>query len=85
MYQENQFKTFNIWRDQDVIHVFLSVPSKKYNQFTKTIYYVKKILGLNFDIEYDGSQIYFLLTDFDEYKEFKAYFYRYLCCFKEEH
>ena len=68
MYQENQFKTFNIWRDQDVIHVFLSVPSKKYNQFTKTIYYVKKILGLNFDIEYDGSQIYFLLTDFDEYK-----------------
>ena len=84
MYQENQFKTFNIWRDQDVIHVFLSVPSKKYNQFTKTIYHVKKILGLNFDIEYDGSQIYFLLTDFDEYKEFKAYFYRYLCCFNEE-
>ena len=81
MYQENQFKTFNIWRDQDVIHVFLSVPSKKYNQFTKTIYYVKKILGLNFDIEYDGSQIYFLLTDFDEYKEIKAYFYRNLCCF----
>ena len=84
MYQENQFRTFNIWRDVDMLHVFLSVPSKKYNQFTETIEYVKKILGLNFQIEYDENQIYFQLTDFDEYKDFKTYFYRYLCCFAKE-
>lgn len=84
MYQENQFRTFNIWRDGDILHIFLSCPSKKYNQFSKTIKYVKGILGLNFDIEYDENQIYFQLTDFDEYNEFKEYFYRYLCNFKEE-
>ncbi len=84
MYQENQFRTFNIWRDGDILHIFLTCPSKKYNQFSKTIKYVKGILGLNFDIEYDENQIYFQLTDFDEYKEFKEYFYRYLCNFKEE-
>ena len=84
MYQENQFRTFNIWRDGDILHIFLTCPSKKYNQFSKTIKYVKGILGLNFDIEYDESQIYFQLTDFDEYNEFKEYFYRYLCNFKEE-
>ena len=84
MYQENQFRTFNIWRDGDILHIFLTCPSKKYNQFSKTIQYVKGILGLNFDIEYDENQIYFQLTDFDEYNEFKEYFYRYLCNFKEE-
>ena len=84
MYQENQFRTFNIWRDGDVLHIFLTCPSKKYNQFSKTIQYVKGILGLNFDIEYDENQIYFQLTDFDEYNEFKEYFYRYLCNFKEK-
>ena len=84
MYQENQFRTFNIWRDGDILHIFLICPSKKYNQFSKTIQYVKGILGLNFDIEYDESQIYFQLTDFDEYNEFKEYFYRYLCCFQKE-
>ena len=84
MYQENQFRTFNIWRDGDILHIFLTCPSKKYNQFSKTIQYVKGILGLNFDIEYDETQIYFQLTDFDEYNEFKEYFYRYLCYFKEE-
>ena len=84
MYQENQFRTFNIWRDGDILHIFLICPSKKYNQFSKTIQYVKGILGLNFDIEYDESQIYFQLTDFDEYNEFKEYFYRYLCNFKEK-
>ena len=42
MYQENQFKTFNIWRDQDVIHVFLSVPSKKYSQYTKTMVFLQR-------------------------------------------
>ena len=85
MYQENQFRTFNIWRDGDILHIFLTCPSKKYNQFSKTIKYVKGILGLNFDMEYDENQIYFQLTDFDEYNEFKEYFYRYLCNFKEEH
>ena len=84
MYKENQFRTFNIWRDGDILHIFLTCPSKKYNQFSKTIKYVKGILGLNFDIEYDENQIYFQLTDFDEYNEFKEYFYRYLCNFKEE-
>lgn len=84
MYQENQFRTFNVWRDEDILHIFLSCPPQKYNQFTKTIEYVKKILFLNFDIDYDGNQIYFQLSDFDEYKEFKDYFYRYLCCFAKE-
>ncbi len=84
MYQENRFRTFNIWRDGDILHIFLTCPSKKYNQFSKTIKYVKRILGLNFDMEYDENQIYFQLTDFDEYNEFKEYFYRYLCNFKEE-
>ena len=84
MYQENQFRTFNVWRDEDVLHIFLTCPPKKYLQFTETIEYVKGILGLNFDIEYDGDQIYFTLSDFDEYKEFKEYFYRYLCCFAKE-
>ena len=84
MYQENQFRTFNVWRDEDVLHIFLTCPPKKYLQFTETIEYVKGILGLNFDIEYDGNQIYFQLSDFDEYKEFKDYFYRYLCCFAKE-
>ena len=81
MYQENQFRTFNLWRDGDVLHIFLSCPSKKYEQFSKTIEYVKNILGLNFDTDYDGNQIYFTMGDFNEYKEFKEYFYRYLCRF----
>ena len=84
MYQENQFRAFNIWRDGDILHVFLTCSPKKYAQFSKTIKYVKGLLGLNFDMEYDENQIYFQLTDFDEYKEFKEYFYRYLCCFQKE-
>ena len=84
MYKEDVYRTFNIWRDSDIIHIFLTCPPKKYEQFSKTIKYVKGILGLNFDIEYDENQIYFQLTDFDEYNEFKEYFYRYLCNFKEE-
>ena len=84
MYQENQFKTFNIWRDGDLLHIFLTVPPKKYNQYSKTIEYVKRILGLNFELDFDNNQFYFLLSDFDEYKEFKEYFYRYLCCFAKE-
>ena len=84
MYQENQFRTFNIWRDGDILHIFLTCPPKKYEQFSQTIEYVKRILGLNFDLEFDDNQIYFQVTDFDEYKEFKEYFYRYLCCFAKE-
>ena len=84
MYKENQFKTFNVWRDGDLLHIFLSCPSKKYNQYSKTIDYVKNILRLNFDMDYDDEQFYFVLGGFDEYKEFKEYFYRYLCCFQKE-
>ena len=84
MYQENQFRTFNIWRDGDLLHIFLTVPPKKYNQYSKTIEYVKRILGLNFEMDFDNNQFYFLLSDFDEYKEFKEYFFRYLCCFEKE-
>ena len=84
MYQENQFRTFNIWRDGDILHIFLTCSLKKYNQFRKTIDYVKKALFMTFDYEYDGNQIYFQLNDFDEYKEFKEYFYRYLYKFAEE-
>ena len=81
MYQENQFRTFNIWRDGDLLHIFLTVPNKKYEQYKKTIDYVKKILGLTFDVDFENNQFYFLLSDFNEYNEFKEYFYRYLCRF----
>ena len=84
MYQENQFRTLNIWRDGELIHIFLTCPIKKYNQFRKTIDYVKKALFMTFDYEYDGNQIYFQLDDFDEYKQFKEYFYRYLGSFEKE-
>ena len=78
MYQENVYRTFNIWRDGDLLHIFLTVPNKKYNQYKDTIDYVKKILGLSFDMDFENNQFYFLLSDFDEYNEFKKYFYRYL-------
>ena len=81
MYQEDQFRTFNIWRDGDLLHIFLTVPNKKYKQYKDTIDYVKKILGLSFDMDFENNQFYFLLSDFNEYKEFKEYFYRYLCRF----
>ena len=78
MYYENVNRTINVWRDSDILHVFITVSTKKYSQFSKTIDYVKKILSMNFDYEYDGTQIYFTLDDFDEFNEFKEYFYRYL-------
>ena len=85
MYYENVNKLINIWRDGDIIHVFVTVYSEKqYRQFSKTIDYVKRILGLNFDYEYDGKEIYFPLDDFDELNEFREYFYRYLNNFKEQ-
>ena len=81
MYYENVNKTINVWTDSDILHVFITVSTKKYSQFSKTIDYVKKILSMNFDYEYDGTQIYFTLDDFDEFNEFKEYFYRYLSKF----
>ena len=82
MYYENVNRTINVWRDSDILHVFITVSTKKYSQFSKTIDYVKKILSMNFDYEYDGTQIYFTLDDFDEFNEFKEYFYRYLSKFQ---
>ena len=82
MYYENVNRTINLWRDSDILHVFITVSTKKYSQFSKTIDYVKKILSMNFDYEYDGTQIYFTLDDFDEFNEFKEYFYRYLSKFQ---
>ena len=33
MYYENVNKTINVWRDGDVLHVFITAPNqKKYNQ-----------------------------------------------------
>ena len=84
MYKENVYRTFNIWRDGDILHIFLTVPRKKYEQYKKTIDYVKSILGMCFDLDFDNDQFYFVLGDFDEYNEFKEYLYRYLCCFEEE-
>lgn len=84
MYKENVYRTFNIWRDGDILHVFITVPVKKYEQYKKTINYVKSILAMNFDLHFDDDQFYFALGDFDEYKEFKEYFYKYLCCFEED-
>ena len=85
MYYENTNKTINIWRDGELIHVFIRVKNEKsYKQYSKTIDYVKNILGFNFDYEYDGKEIYFVLTNFEDLNEFKQYFYRYLCCFPKE-
>ena len=84
MYQENVYRTFNIWRDGDILHIFLTVPLKKYEQYKKTIHYVKGILGMNFHLDFDDGQFYFVLSDFRELNEFKEYFYRYLCVFKED-
>ena len=84
MYYENVHKTINVWRDGDILHVFITAQNqKKYSQFSKTIDYVKKILCMRFNYEYDGTQIYFQLRDFRELNEFREYFYRYLCVFKE--
>ena len=57
MYQENQFRTFNIWRDGDILHVFLTVPAKKYEQYKETIDYVKSILD-EIPFLYKCTQIY---------------------------
>ena len=85
MYYENVNRTFNTWRDGNLLHVFISVKDEQsYKQYSKTINYVKGILGLNFKYEYDGKEIYFPLSDFRELNEFKEYFYRYLCIFKEK-
>ena len=44
MYYENVNRTINVWRDGDVLHVFITAPNqKKYNQFSQTIDYVKGI------------------------------------------
>ena len=51
MYQDNVYRTFNIWRDGDILHIFLTVPLKKYEQYKKTIHYVKGILGMNFNLD----------------------------------
>ena len=67
MYLENQFKTFNVWSEEDILHVFLTCPPKKYDQFSKTIKYVQKLLGVNFTMEYDKNQIYFQLNDFNAF------------------
>lgn len=84
-YYENSYKTINFWNEGDHLKIFITALSqKKYRQFSKTIDFVKKVLFMNFDYEYDGTQIYFILADFRELNEFKEYFYRYLGTFKEE-
>ena len=84
MYKENVYRTFNFWRDGDIFHIFLTVPRNRYKQYVKTIDFVKGILRLDFEMDFDDDQLYFTMGDFDEYKEFKEYFYRYLCCFEKE-
>lgn len=82
MYYENTNKLINIWRDGDIIHVFITALSqKKYQKCKNTLDYVKKILCMNIEDEYDGTQIYFQLGDFDELNEFREYFYKYLSQF----
>ena len=40
------------------------------------IAFIKRILGLNFTYEYDGTQIYFTLADYDELNEFRNMYYK---------
>ena len=90
MYKENQNKLINIVDDGDIIHVFITAPSKKKEKvedaLKSSFRELSKIYGGSYinELDYDDEQFYFVLGDFDEYKEFKEYFYRYLCCFAKE-
>lgn len=76
-YYENSRRTINVWDDGDCLHIFINVYAKwQYEKAVQKIAYIKRILGLNFTHEYDGTQIYFTLADYDELNEFRNMYYK---------
>lgn len=77
MYYENQYKLINIWRDNELIHVFVTANTQeKYAKYFIILQKLNRELQLNVDFDYDGNQIYFVLDNFEDYNNFKNAFYQ---------
>ena len=87
MYKENQNKLINIVDDGDIIHVFISAPSKKKDEvedaLKSSFKELSKIYGGSIidEFDYDDEQFYFTLDSFEEYDDFKHIFYKEYCDF----
>ena len=87
MYKENQNKLINIVDDGDIIHVFITAPSKKKEKvedaLKSSFRELSKIYGgsLVNELDYDDEQFYFTLESFEEYDDFKHIFYKEYCDF----
>jgi hypothetical protein len=87
MYKENQNKLINIVDDGDIIHVFITAPSKKKDKvedaLKSSFRELSKIYGgsLENELDYDDEQFYFTLESFEEYDDFKHIFYKEYCDF----
>jgi hypothetical protein len=87
MYKENQNKLINIVDDGDIIHVFITAPSKKKDKvedaLKSSFRELSKIYGgsLENELDYDDEQFYFTLDSFEEYDDFKHIFYKEYCDF----
>ena len=87
MYKENQNKLINIVDDGDIIHIFITAPSKKKekveNALKSSFRELSKIYGGSIikELDYDDEQFYFTLDTFDEYDDFKHIFYKEYCDF----
>ncbi len=87
MYKENQNKLINIVPDGDIIHIFITAPSKKKEKvedaLKSSFRELSKMYGgfaIN-DLDYDDGQFYFTLDTFEEYDDFKHIFYKEYCDF----
>ena len=87
MYKENQNKLINIVDDGDIIHVFITAPSKKKDEvedaLKSSFKELSKIYGGSIidEFDYDDEQFYFTLDSFEEYDDFKHIFYKEYCNF----
>lgn len=87
MYKENQNKLINLVDDGDIIHIFITAPSKKRekveNALKSSFRELSKIYGGSIikELDYDDEQFYFTLDTFDEYDDFKHIFYKEYCDF----
>lgn len=87
MYKENQNKLINIVDDGDIIHIFITAPSKKKEKVKEALKDAFRQLSIiyrssiNIDLDYDDGQFYFTLQCYDEYDAFKHCFYKTYCDF----
>ena len=87
MYKENQNKLINLVDEGDIIHIFITAPSKKRekveNALKSSFRELSKIYGGSIikELDYDDEQFYFTLDTFDEYDDFKHIFYKEYCDF----